>query len=253
MKYDCLRYSLSALSTINTAKIQISTNIPREDSDISLSNSYLELHFDVLRNDQKTRYVVGADTRLVKFGSIASFNFYHLATSSGKHLKEACQAHIVSLLFKLLTSAAGTDDMFIEFDCEPTRRQDDLNDNENVKGIYHLRILLKDIFRFAEHQQKATNGLGYILRLTRNFNIDILDKAAAPDVVVAKTVISGIDWYVPHSTRSKEQQAFFCWQVLSKTPRELHKIQRTVFMKVVNTQSLPTFDLRYQEGINVPV
>ena len=31
-----------------------------------------------------------------------------------------------------------------------------------------MRIYLKDIFGFAEHQGKATYGLGYKLTLTRN-------------------------------------------------------------------------------------
>ena len=47
LKCDFVRYSPSEISTINTANSQFYIIIPREDSVISLSNSYLELNFDV--------------------------------------------------------------------------------------------------------------------------------------------------------------------------------------------------------------
>ena len=32
---------------------------------------------------------------------------------------------------------------------------------KKIKGKYHLTIMLKDIFGFAQHQEKGTHGLGY--------------------------------------------------------------------------------------------
>ena len=52
-----------------------------------------------------------------------------------------------------------------------------MTNNKNAKGIFHLRIFLRDVFGFAEHQEKATYGLGYKLTLTRNKEDDIIDKA----------------------------------------------------------------------------
>ena len=49
LKCDYIKYSPSAISTINTPNSQIYINIPREDSAISLLNSYIELNFDVLQ------------------------------------------------------------------------------------------------------------------------------------------------------------------------------------------------------------
>ena len=49
LKCYYIRYSPSEISTINTPNSQIYINIPREDSVISLLNSYLELNFDVLQ------------------------------------------------------------------------------------------------------------------------------------------------------------------------------------------------------------
>ena len=42
-------------------------------------------------------------------------------------------------------------------------------------------------------------------------------------------------------------------QSVNKKPTELHYIERSVFMKEVNTQNLWTFELGTQEGNNVPV
>ena len=42
---DFTRYSPSAIGTINTPNTQININIPREDSVISMLNSYLEDKF----------------------------------------------------------------------------------------------------------------------------------------------------------------------------------------------------------------
>ena len=70
-------------------------------------------------------------------------------------------------MYKLLTSSKDSDDMSIGFDRDRDRRQRELSNNKNIKGKYHVRKMLRDIFGFAEHQQKATYGLGYKLTLTR--------------------------------------------------------------------------------------
>ena len=44
-KCDYIRYSPSEISTINTPNSQIYINIPREDSVISLLNSYIEMMY----------------------------------------------------------------------------------------------------------------------------------------------------------------------------------------------------------------
>ena len=49
LKCDYIRYSPAETSTINTPNGQIYINIPREDSVISLLNSYLDLSFEVYK------------------------------------------------------------------------------------------------------------------------------------------------------------------------------------------------------------
>ena len=123
LKCDYIRYSPAEISTINTANSQIYVNIPKEDSVISLLISYIELNFDVLQATTDNRYTDANDIRLVNLGPIAFFSNYKLTISSGKHLEEISHAHIVSLMYKLLTSSKDSNDLSIGFDRNRERRK----------------------------------------------------------------------------------------------------------------------------------
>ena len=168
LKCDHIRYSPSKISTINTANSQIYINIPREDSPISLLESYLDFNFDVLHVASNNRYVDPDNIWLLNLAVIALFSNFKLTTSSGKHLETVDHAHLVSLMYKLLTSSRDSDDLSFGFDRDRNRRKRGLTNNKNIKGKYHMRIYLEDIFGYVEHQEKATHGLGYKLTLTRN-------------------------------------------------------------------------------------
>ena len=98
LKCDYIRYSLSAISTINTPNTRIYVNIPRKDSFISLLKSYLELNFDVLHAATGNKYLHANDLRLINSAAISLFSNYKLTTSIGKHLEEINHIHIVSLM-----------------------------------------------------------------------------------------------------------------------------------------------------------
>ena len=251
LKCDYIRYSPAEISTMNTANSRTYINIPREDSVNSLLNSYIELNFDVLHTADNNRYVDANDIRLVNLGPIALFSNYKLTTSSGKHLEEINHAHIVSLMYKLLTSSKDSDDLSIGFDRNRGRRKNELTNNKNIKGKYHIRIYVKDIFGFAEHQEKGTYGLGYKLTLTRNTDNAVLNKDNA--VVNGRVKINSLDWYVPHCSPNLEEYNKLMNQIKKNTPTLLHYPERSVFMKEVNTQNLWTFEIGTQEGINVPI
>ena len=250
LKCDYIRYSPSEKSTKNTPNSQVYINIPREDSVISLLNSYLEFNFDVLHAVTNNRYVDSNDIRLVNLGPHALFSNYKLTLSSGKHLKNIDYAHIVSLMYKLLTSSKGSDDLSIGFDRDRGRRQRELTKNKTQKGEYHVRIYLKDVFGFAGYQEKGTYGMGYKLSLTRYTDDSVLNKGNA--INNGKIKIKAIEWYVPHYTPSAVQQSILSKQILYKTPTQLHYPERFVFMKEVNTTNFWTFELGTQEGINIP-
>ena len=250
LKCDYIRYAPAETSTIKTPNSQIYINIPREDSVISLMNSYLDLNFEVIKKADDTRYGVGIDIRLINLGPIGMFGSFKLTTSSGKHFEDTSHAHLVSLMYKLITSSKNSDDLSIGFHRSRAKRQDEMTDNKRVKCKYHVRIMLKDVFGFAEHQEKAIYGLGYKLTLTRNKDEAVIDKVAG--IAEARIKIDHIHWYVPHYTPSMSQQAIMSKQILNKTPTELRYVERSVFMKEVNNQNLWNFELGSQENMNVP-
>ena len=112
-------------------------------------------------------------------GPIASVSSYKLTTSSRKHLEDISHPHIVSLMYKLLTSSRGSDHLSVGFDRDRTKRRCESN---NRKEKYHRRNYLKDIFGFVQHQEEATYGLGYELTLTRNNENTVLNKDNAINI-----------------------------------------------------------------------
>ena len=251
LKCDYIRYSPSEISTINTPSSQIYINILREDSVISLLNSYIELNFDVLKAENSNRYADTDDMRLINLGPIALFNNYKLKTSSGKHLENIDHAHIVSLMYKLLSSSRDSDDLSIGFHRNRDKRKQEMLNNKTQKGKIQLRICLKDVFGFAEYQEVASFDLSYRLTLTRNNDNAVLNKNDATNN--AKIKINGIEWYVPHYETSIKEYTKLQTQIKNKTPTNLHYPERSVFMKEVNTQNFWTFELGTQEGVNVPI
>ena len=151
LKCVYIRYPPAETSTINTPNSQIYINIPREISVISLLSSYFDLNFEVIKRADNSRYGNGKDIRLVNLAPIALFSNFKLTTSSGKHLEVISHAHLVSLIYKIITSSKDSNDLSIGFDRSRNRRKDELAQTKNVKGKYHLRIKLKDVFGFAEH------------------------------------------------------------------------------------------------------
>ena len=251
LKCDYIRQSPAETSTINTPNSQIYINLPREDFVISLLNSYFDLNFEVIKKADNSRYGNGNDIRLVNLGPIALFSNFKLTTSSGKHIEDISHTHLVSLMYKLITSCKGSDDLSIGSDRSLASRGDEMTNNKNVKGKFHLRFMLRNVFGFAEHQEKATYGLGYKLTLTRNKDEGVIDKVAG--IPNARIKINHIHWYVPYYTPSMSQQAIMSKQILSKTPTELRYVERSVFMKEVNNQNVWNFELGSQENMNVPI
>ena len=140
--------------------------------------SYLGLNFEVIKKADNSRYANGNNIQLINSGPIALLSNFIFTTSIGKHLEDISHAHIVSLMYKLISSAKDSNDLSKGFDHSCNRRRNELPANKSVKGKYHLKNLLKDVFGFAECQEKATYGLGYKLNLTRNKDDDVIDKTA---------------------------------------------------------------------------
>ena len=80
-KCVCIRYSPSLTNTKNTAIPQSYINIAKEDSAKTMTNSYVDLSFDVVQAVTGNRYADRNDIELIKLCPIASFRFYKLTTS----------------------------------------------------------------------------------------------------------------------------------------------------------------------------
>ena len=213
--------------------------------------SYIELNFDVLQAASGDRYADGDNIGLVNLGPIDLFRNYKLATTSRKHLEDIDHAHIVSSMYKLITSSRGSDNLSNGFDRSRDRRERELTNYKKIKGKYRLRIYLKDVFGFAEHQETGTFGLGYELTLARNTDNAVLNKGNATNNAEIK--INAIEWYVLHYSPSLEEYNKLLNQIMKETTTNLPKPEKSVFMKEVNTQKFRSFELGTQEGISVTV
>ena len=247
-KIDFIKYSPSSLATINNTNSNTTISFPREDAYICLQNSFISLEFEVLKNNN-TRYADGDEIGLVNFGPISLFSEAKLTTSSGKHLEKVDNLHLISLMYKLLTSTKSTSQLMYGFEENLSVRRQELTNNKNEKGTFFVRIKLKDLFGFAD-QEKITYGLGYTLTLKRNNNNDAILRSVGVDA--AKVVIKDIGWYIPHYVPSLENQQFVMDQILNKDPTELSYTERIIFRKDVNTNSNWTFELGNSNNESCP-
>ena len=155
LECDHIRYSPAETSTVKIPNSQIYINIPREDSLISLLISYSELVFEVIKKAHRSKYGDGNEIRFVNLRLTALFSNFRSTTSSGKDLEDNSHPHIVSLMYKLLISIRASDYLSVGFHRDRTIERDELARNKNINGKNHLRIMLRVVFGFAEHQEKT--------------------------------------------------------------------------------------------------
>ena len=131
-KIDFIKYNPSSLATINNANSNVSISLPREDAYICLQNSFISLEFEVHENNN-TRYTNGDEISLVNFEPISLFSEAKLTTSSGKHLEKVDNLHLISLMYKLLTSTSQTSQLLYGFEESTTIRRQELTNNKMRK------------------------------------------------------------------------------------------------------------------------
>ena len=249
-KSDFYRYIPSSLTTVNNNNSNITIHIPREDSYISLQNSYILIDFEVTHDDD-TKYAIGDEISLVNLGPVALFSEAKLTTHSGKHLEKVENLHTVSLMHKLLSSSHDTYDIIYGFDSSIPRRREELTNNKEAgeKGTFYNRIRLIDIFGFAD-QDKITYGLGYNLTLKRNHKDNVIHRANA--VANGKVVNKDIACYVEKYTPNLDNQQLVADQLLSKIPTELYYEERSEYRKKIANDGLLTFELGIESSKNIP-
>ena len=130
-------------------------------------NIYLDLILEVIKKAVSCRYANGNDIKLINLCPPPLFSIFKLTTCSRKKLEDISHAHIVSSMYKLITTAKDTDALPIWFDVDRGRRRGWLTINKSEIVEYHVRIMLEDVFGFREHYERATYKLGYKLTLTK--------------------------------------------------------------------------------------
>ena len=63
-------------------------------------------------------------------------------------------------MYKLKSSPEGGDDFSFGFDRDRDRTHYELTDNKILKDKNHARVMLRDVFGFAKHQEKPIYRLG---------------------------------------------------------------------------------------------
>ncbi len=250
-KKDFMRYDPPSLATINTTNSIISIDIPREDSYINLHDSYLKVELQVVKNADDTLYADGNGICLINLAPAALFSEMTLSTSSKKVIERVEQVHIATLMYKMLSSGEGDLMTFFEKDTQDaavvnTERRNRLLNNTPEKGTVFVRLPLKYMFGYVNHQDKITYGLGYNLRMRMNDHANVIFRTIAD---VAKLTINAVSLYVSHYTPSVENQAYVTDVVLNKRPISQGYPERKMFTKQVNTNSTWNFELGVEAGM----
>ena len=135
-------------------------------------NSYPDFIFEISKKPIVVEIVLYSrdciDISLVNRKPIAVFSNFILTTSSGKHLEVNNHDHMVSSMYKLLSSSRRSDDLYISFDRDRNRRRDKLTSNKSKKIYIILEFCSKTSSVFRKIKKKVTHGLAYKLTLTRN-------------------------------------------------------------------------------------
>ena len=96
---------------------------------------YFELDFNVTdRAGGYARYADGDHIGLVNLCPFALFNKYRLTSSSGKEFKEIDNAHVICLMYIIISSSGDSDDISIGFHRSFEARDRELTNNRTTKG-----------------------------------------------------------------------------------------------------------------------
>ena len=168
-KSKIIKYKPSNLATMNTVNTNTKIILNREENDINLHDSYLEIEFVVL-DDAGGVFANNANIRLVNYGMMALFNSVKVETSGGRTIEYIDHCHPNLLMCKILIS---TDD---EYECRFVRNQGNRNNqfkDDHIaaeRGHMYMMIKMIDLFGFVNDSEKIIYGLGFKLILNRNNN-----------------------------------------------------------------------------------
>ena len=95
-----------------------------------------------------------------------------------------------------------------------------------VEVNYQIRILSRDVFGFAEHQENGTYGIGCKSMLKRND--DVLNRAAPTEE--GKTTMTDISWFVRQYISNVIPEEILTEHNISRVPIEKAYIFKDLFL-----------------------
>ena len=99
-KSKIIKYKPNILATMNTVNTNINVILNREDNQLNLRDSYLEIEF-VVSDDAGAVFANDANIRLVNYGMMALFSSIKLETSGGRTIEYIDHCHPNLLMYKL--------------------------------------------------------------------------------------------------------------------------------------------------------
>ena len=147
-KSKIIKYKPNNLATMNTVITKISIILNREENNLNIHDSYLEIEFFESDNASGV-FANNANIRLVNYGRMALFGSVLLETSGGRTIEYIDHCHPNLLMYKLLTS---TDDEY-ESVCDRNQgnRDSQLTGHHIATERGHMYMMLKmsDLFGFV--------------------------------------------------------------------------------------------------------
>ena len=248
------KYKPNNLATMNKVNLNINIILNREENQLNLGDSYLEIEF-VVSDDAGDVFANNANIRLVNYGMMAFFSSVKLETSGGRTIEYIDHCHPNLLMYKLLTCTVD------EYESGYVRNQG--NKDSQLKGDHidaergHMYMMFKmsDLFGFVKDLEKIIYGLGFKLILKRYKNDRAVFKVNAGAGAVGsdgKIDIRDISWCVPSIDPSNDNRIIVQKGLDKKNNIDFsYYVRKTICKNVPNATNF-LFDLGMESCMERP-
>ena len=147
-KSKITKYKPNNLSTMNTVSTNIVIILNREENQLNLRDSYLEIEF-VVSDDAGGVFAENSNIRLVIYGMMALFSSVKFETTGGRTIEYIDHCHHNLLMYKLLTS---TDDEYESGCVRDQGNRDSQLKGDHIaaeRGHMYMMIKMSDLFGFV--------------------------------------------------------------------------------------------------------
>ena len=154
---------------MNTVNTNINIILNREENQLNLHDSYLEIEF-VVSDNAGGVFGKSSIIRLVNYGMMALFISGKLEAGGGRTIKYIDHCHPNLLMYNLFTS---NDDEYESGFVENQDKRDSKFKGDHAaaeQGHMYMMIKMSDLFGFVIDLEEISYGVGFKLILKRNNN-----------------------------------------------------------------------------------